>query len=133
MDPLLIDTSVWIDFFNGKENYKTKIVRDYLENDYPLFICPLIIQEILQGIRDDKEYEEVKNDLFELDILILDPVQSAIGAADLYRSVRKKGVTIKKANDCMIAYYAVHYKMQLLHNDKDFILISNNCDLKIKA
>lgn len=133
MDPILVDTSVWIDFFKGMENIKTSIVREYLENDYPLFICPLIIQEILQGIRDDKEYEEVKNDLFELDILILDPVQSAIGAADLYRSIRKKGITIKKANDCMIAYYAIHYKMQLLHNDKDFILISNNCDLKIKA
>ncbi|MDQ3022172.1 MAG: PIN domain nuclease [Bacteroidota bacterium] len=131
MDPVLIDTSVWIDFFNGKENNQTNIIKDYLENEHPLFICPLIIQEILQGIRDDNDYKEVKSNLFNLDILLLDPVESSIGAADLYRMLRKKGITIKKSNDCMIAFYAIHFGIHLLHNDKDFDLIEENTKLKV--
>ncbi len=96
MDPVLIDTSVWIDFFNGVKNSKTKSVIDYLEMEYFLFICPLILKEVLQGIRNDDEYLKVKNSMINLEVLIIDPLESANGAADLYRSLRKKGITIKK-------------------------------------
>lgn len=131
MDPVLVDTSVWVDFFNGRENNQTNILRDYLENEHTIFICPLIIQEILQGIRNDEDYKRVKINLFNLDILQLEPVQSSIGAADLYRMLRKKGVTINKSNDCMIAFYAIHFGIHLLHNDKDFELIKKHSDLKV--
>ena len=65
-NPLLVDTSVWIDFFNGTENDNVKIFTEYLENDFPIYTCPIIIQEILQGIKKDKEYRQVKDYLFAL-------------------------------------------------------------------
>ncbi len=131
MDPVLIDTSVWIDFFKGINNRQTELLNEYLEKENPIFICPLIIQEILQGIRNDDEYRKVKSNLLNLDILSIDTVESSIGAADLYRMLRKKGVTIKKSNDCVIAYYAIYFGIHLLHNDKDFDMIAKYSDLKI--
>lgn len=131
MDPVLVDTSVWIDFFKGSVNIQTSILNEYLEKESPVFICPLIIQEILQGIRSDDDYRKVKSNILNLDILLIDPVESSVGAADLYRMLRKKAVTIKKSNDCMIAYYSIYFGIYLLHNDKDFNLIAEKTSLKI--
>lgn len=131
MDPVLVDTSVWIDFFKGSVNRQTGLLNEYLEKESPVFICPLIIQEILQGIRNDDDYRKVKSNILNLDILLIDPVESSVGAADLYRKLRKTGVTIKKSNDCMIAYYSIYFGIYLLHNDKDFNLIADNTSLKI--
>jgi len=119
-DPILIDTSVWIDFFNGIESDNTKIFSDYLENDLPIYICPVIIQEILQGIKLDKEYKQVKDYLFALNILNDDAIESALGAVKIYRKLRQKGITIRKSNDCLIAYYAMKYSLKILHQDRDF-------------
>jgi len=130
MGPMLVDTSVWINFFNGINNFQTKTVRECIENDHPFFICPLIIQEILQGIRSDSEYSNVKESLLKIEILTIDPLESAIGAANLFRSLRKKGTTIKKSKDCLIAFYAIYFEINLLHNDKDFELIAKYSDLK---
>lgn len=131
MDPVLTDTSVWIDFFKGSKNRKTDLLNEYPENESPVFICPLIIQEILQGIRNDDDYRKVKSNILNLDILLIDPVESSVGAADLYRKLRKMGVTRKKSNDCMIAFYSIYFGIYLLHNNKDFNLIAEKTSLKI--
>lgn len=130
MKPVLIDTSVWIDFFNGKVNRQTSLTRKYLDKENVVFICPLIIQEILQGIRNNDDYLEVKTSILSLEILTIEQIESSIGAADLYRSLRKKGVTIKKSNDCMIAYYSIYFGIHLLHKDRDFDLIAKHSELK---
>ncbi len=124
-ESILIDTSVWIDFFNGDESESVKVFTDYLERDLPIFICPVIIQEILQGIRNDAEYNQVKDYLFALNVLNDDAIEVAIGAANIYRNLRKKGVTIRKSNDCLIAYYAIKYSLRILHKDRDFDNILN--------
>lgn len=128
---MLVDTSVWIDFFNGKNSANTNLLKNFLEEEELIFTVPIIIQEILQGIRDDKQYNEVKQALLNLEILKLDPVEAAIGAADLYRALRKTGITIKKSNDCVIAFYAIYYNVELLHKDSDFDLIAKYTKLKI--
>ena len=119
-DPILIDTSVWIDFFNGVNSDNVKIFVDYLENDYPIFICPIIIQEILQGIKSEKEYGQIKDYLFALNVLNDDAIEAAFGAVKIYRKIREKGITIRKSNDCLIAYYAIKYSLKILHKDRDF-------------
>ena len=96
MEPLLADTSVWIDFFGGKKTWQCKILLNYIELNEPVVLCPLIIQEILQGIRDNDSYQKIKESLLSYDILSIDPVESALGAAELYRMLRKKGTTIRK-------------------------------------
>jgi len=123
---IIFDTSVWIDFFNGIENQHVALLTDYITNDYPVFICPVIIQEVLQGIRSDKQFSEVKESLLALVILKEDPVIAGIGAADLYRKLRKKGITVRKSNDCLIAWYALKNSMRILHKDRDFDIILTN-------
>lgn len=119
-EPLLIDTSVWIDFFNGVDSDEVNVFNYYLENDFQIFICPLIIQEILQGIKSDKKYRQIKGYLFALNVLNDDAVEAALGAVKIYRKLREKGITIRKSNDCLIAYYAIKYSLKILHRDRDF-------------
>ncbi len=123
MKPILADTSVWIDFFIGAKSSEVDVLTEYLENDYVIFICPIIIQEILQGISSDNTYEEVKDYLLAMPILNDDAIEMAIMAADLYRKMCKKGVTIRKSNDCLIAQYAIKHELKILHKDRDFDLI----------
>ena len=119
-EPLLIDTSVWIDFFNGVDSDDVNVFSYYLENDFPIFICPVIIQEILQGIKSEKEYRQVKEYLFALNVLNDDAIEAALGAVKIYRKLREKGITIRKSNDCLIAYYVIKYSLKILHRDRDF-------------
>jgi predicted nucleic acid-binding protein len=129
-EPLIFDTSVWIDFFNDKNTDKVKLLASYIENNDRLLLTPTIVQEILQGIRDDKQYRKIKNILSYIEILELPQVEAAIGAAELYRSLRKKGLTIRKSNDCLIAIYAIEFSIKLVHSDSDFHLISKHSHLK---
>jgi len=132
LEPILADTSVWIDFFKGRKSPESSLLYYYLSHDEPVLICPPIIQEILQGISLDKDYLRIKEDILSLELISINPVDSAIGAAELYRSLRKKGATIKRSMDCLIAYYAIFYKAALLHKDSDFNIIAKHSSLKIK-
>ena len=126
----LYDTSVWIDFRKGVYSAQTnQLDQDLL--DGAVCICPVIIQEILQGIRSDVDFEQLRNDLQVLAILDFDPTEAAINAAALYRDLRKKGATIRKPNDCLIAACALYFDVELCHNDSDFDLIAAHNVLKI--
>jgi predicted nucleic acid-binding protein len=116
-EPIIADTSVWINFFRGRDSKEVRKLTEYLENDWPVFLCPTIVQEILQGIMDDRQFEEIKAYLLAFDILKDDPLETAIDAAKLYRTTRKKAFTIRKSNDCLIGQYAIKYGMEVLHQD----------------
>lgn len=131
LNKMLVDTSVWIDALNGKKNRQTKFLSKMIAENGIIFICPTILQEILQGIRDDKSFKEVSENLEGFEVLELNGVKAALGAAKLYREIRKQGVTIRKSNDCLIAFYAIFYDVPLLHNDRDFDLISKHSSLKV--
>lgn len=130
MEPVLVDTTVWIDWFRGTVTPQTERVALYLSQDYPIWIAPVILQETLQGVREDKQYEVIKSSLLALNLFQLDPFRLAVEAATLFRTLRKKGVTIRKANDCLIAQYALVSDMTLLHNDADFLLIASATPLR---
>ena len=122
----LFDTSVWIDFFSGKESVETSLLTKHLEEDLPVYICPVILQEVLQGIKNDREYRKIKDSFLALDILNENQVEAAIGAADIYRKLRKEGVTIRKSNDCLIAWFALKNSLDIVHRDRDFEIILEN-------
>lgn len=124
--PILADTSVWINFFKGINSKEVSILTQYIENDDPIFLCPTIVQEILQGINNDKQFREIKEYLLAFGILNDNGLEMAISAAILYRSLRKKGITIRKSNDCLIAQYAINHSLHVLHQDRDFDLIIEN-------
>ena len=131
MNKVLVDTSVWIDAINGKKNKHTKLLSRFIDEDLQIVICPTIIQEILQGIKSDKDFESVKDSLSGFEVLAVEPTIAAYGAANLYRDIRKKGITIRKSNDCLIAFYCIHHKVTLLHNDEDFNQIAKFSSLKV--
>ena len=128
----MVDSSVWIDGFNPKINTPEKeFLKQLILDDYPIYLCPVIYQEVLQGIREEKAFKEVKNILQQYIILDTDIMHITNYAVDLYRHLRKKGITIRKSVDCLIASYAINADLYLLYNDSDFAQIAKESKLKI--
>ncbi len=130
MSKILADTSVWIDSLHNKDLPHVWALKESLK-DANVCCCPTIVQEVLQGIRDDLSYQLLKEQFLQLEIFISEQLYMAIETAQLYRYLRKKGVTIRKPNDCIIAWYAINNKVKLLHSDSDFDLIAQHTELKI--
>lgn len=128
---ILFDTSVWIDYLNARPTPKAQKLETYFKNNYRVFITPTIIQEVLQGISDQKRFDKVQQILISQNVLLIKSVDAAIKATQLYSSLRQKGITIRKPNDCLIAVYALHFDLEICHNDSDFDLIAQNSSLKI--
>ena len=132
MDLVLVDTSVWINFFKGQETASSLFLKNNLTNII-IATCPVIIQEVLQGVLHDKEFKRVSSYFNTLTRLTGNPYELAHDAAALYREIRKKGFTIRKPNDCLIAIYAIKNDVRLLHDDKDFHFIAMNSSLLVQA
>jgi hypothetical protein len=127
---VLVDTTVWIDFFAGRNEPQAATLQELIENEEDLSLCGVILAEVLQGIRSDKDYVKTKEYLTDLIVL---PMRQAtfLRAAEIYRSLRKKGITIRKPVDCMIASVAIEYDIHLLHKDRDFDHIAKHSKLRI--
>jgi predicted nucleic acid-binding protein len=132
MNAILIDTTIWVDFFREKEKTKqAEVLQQIIEEENSICICPIIYQEVLQGVKDDKIFTEIKSILQNV-TMINTPIMTVVDhAIDLYRTLRKKGITIRKPYDCLIASYAILEDMYLLHHDSDFKQMENNSPLKI--
>ena len=102
-----------------------------IQDDYPIYLCPIIYQGILQGIKDEKTFSEIKIILQQYRMIDINIMHVTEYAIDLYRHLRRKGITIRKSVDCLIASYAIVTGMQLLHNDNDFNHIALESKLKI--
>jgi predicted nucleic acid-binding protein len=116
---LVVDTSVWIDYFNGVENSQTDFLHLALENT-PILIGDLILAEVLQGFRRDPDFEKVRRTLGKFMQASMVSPALAVQSARNYRLLRQKGITIRKTIDSLIATYCVENDHQLLHNDSDF-------------
>ena len=127
---ILVDTSVWIDFFAGRDLPHVARLEQFILDNEDLALCGIILTEILQGISDDTTYRRVRRDLSPLITLPMPPTVF-VRAADIYRKLRKLGITIRKSNDCIIAATALEHHCQLLHNDKDFTPVAKNFPLKV--
>jgi len=129
---LIVDSSVWIDGFNPKINTPEKeLLKKLISIDFPIYLCPTVYQEVLQGIREEKTFEQIKFIFGQYRMINMDIMHVTNHAVDLYRHLRKKGITIRKSMDCLIASYAILSNMHLLHNDSDFTKIAGGSKLKI--
>ncbi|HEY5406282.1 MAG TPA: PIN domain-containing protein [Ginsengibacter sp.] len=126
----IIDSSVWIDYFNNVISDQTNAADNLLENR-AVVILPVILQEILQGIRKREIFDSIKWLMLSLEFFQYKEIQTAIDAASLYRFLKTKGVTIRKPNDCLIAAICINNSIPLLHKDKDFDNIAKHTSLKI--
>ena len=117
---ILADTSVWIDYFNGSANQNTDLL-DFALEEGTVAMGDLIFLEILQGFREDGEYKRAKRTLATLDQYELFGRHMVDKCADNYRFLRKKGITIRKTADLIIATFCIENKIRLLFSDKDFV------------
>ena len=116
---ILVDSSVWIDYFNGAETNETALLDEYLSSD-TICIGDMILAEVLQGFRNDKEYKLAREMLSELPIYQIMTPDLALAGADNFRKLRKKGITIRKSVDNWIATFCIQNRIPLLFSDKDF-------------
>lgn len=120
---VLIDTTVWIDLFNNKKSEKVFKFEKIINEFDDICICGIIITEILQGLQSDKQFNQISGILKNLTYLE-STIDTHIHAAQIYRSCRKVGYTIRKSADCLIAAICMEHSVFILHNDKDFDYIS---------
>ncbi len=117
---ILVDSSVWVDYFNGQDTPQTAKL-DALLGIEPLAIGDLILTEVLQGFRADADFAQAKALLLSLTVFDMLGVENAIRSAEHYRALRKRGFTIRKTVDVMIATFCIREGHSLLFSDKDFI------------
>lgn len=118
MPKIVVDSSVWIDFFNKKATTQVAHLQALILNyawASPVIIFPVIMQEILQGVESDKYYNIIKENLQGLDYIDYEPYQLSVKSAELYRSLRRKGVTIRKVNDCLISALCIEFNLPIFH------------------
>lgn len=116
---ILVDSSVWIDFFCGNDSPETQILDKTLGNR-AVAVGDLILIEVLQGFRNDKDYTTAKRLMEELTVFNLLGKDMAIKGAENFRKLRKKGITIRKTADVIIASFCIEHHIPLLFSDKDF-------------
>jgi len=126
---ILVDTSVWIDYFNGTDNQYTDALDSALEEG-TVAIGDLIFLEILQGFKNDKDYNRAKATLESLDQYEMFGHSMALKSAENYRTLRKKGITIRKTTDVIIATFCIENQIPLLFSDRDFIPFTENLELR---
>ena len=116
---ILVDSSVWIDYFNGAVTPQTDKLDGLLGRE-PLAVGDLILAEVLQGFDDDRDYMRARRVLTSLTIVPIGGLETAIMAAQNFRYLRKRGVTVRKTIDTMIATRCIESGYDLLHSDRDF-------------
>ncbi|MCD4748876.1 MAG: PIN domain-containing protein [Thermoanaerobaculales bacterium] len=120
---VLIDTSVWIDFFNGHPSPEAEILAQLIEDEVELLTCGVIVAEFMQGIRDEKALERLEFHFRDMDWLTPEEPKTYFSAAELYRRLRARGITIRSTIDCLIAVLAQDHGTFLLAKDRDIRLI----------
>jgi len=127
---ILVDSSVWIAYFNGQITWQTDALDILLQNE-PILIGDLILIEVLQGFRTDKDFNQAKEFLSTLDFIEIGGYNSAIISASNYRQMRKKGITVRKTIDVLIGTYCIENSVSLLHDDHDFEPMEQLLGLKV--
>jgi predicted nucleic acid-binding protein len=117
---VIADTSVWIDFFAGRDTWQVELLAREIEDEQPVGLTDVIYTELLQGIRHDGDLLALERQLLAFDILGLDGLDDFRAAAQLYRSARRAGLTIRRTTDCLIAAVCIRADRPLLHRDADF-------------
>lgn len=126
----IVDTTVWIDYFTGSSNPHTEWLDSEVSRQR-LGLTDIILCEVLQGIRDDATFERVRRNLAHFEIFDTGGEALAVTAAGNYRSLRRRGVTVRKTIDCLIATFCLVDGHALLHRDRDFDVFETHLGLRV--
>ena len=126
---ICVDSSVWIAWFNGIECRETALL-DAMLGDRPVIIGDLILTEVLQGFRSDADCRKAMDAFATLFYAPMVGRHNALRAAENYRAVRARGVTVRKTIDVLIATFCIENGHDLLHADRDFDAMADHLGLK---
>ncbi len=126
---IVVDTTIWADWFNGIDSPATARLADALDRQ-DVGLLPVILTEVLQGFRADRDFVRARDLMVPLPLLTLD-VPGHIAAASLYRRLRRRGVTIRGTIDCIIAQTCITAGVELLSMDQDFAAIARHTPLRL--
>ena len=127
---IFVDSSVWIDYFNGRSSHQVELLHELLGRE-PLVIGDIVLAEVLQGIRHDRDYRTARDLLTSLRVLNVLNTGIAMQSAKNFRQLRKSGITIRKTVDSIIATFCITNRLFLLHSDRDFEPFEKNLGLMV--
>jgi len=126
---IVVDSSVWIDYFTGNDTPEADHL-DSLLGEELIAIGDLVLAEVLQGFRADQDFRKARDLLLSLHVVNMLDTTIALKSAANFRSLRKKGLTVRKTVDSIIATYCIENRLPLLHSDKDFQPFHQHLNLK---
>lgn len=126
---ILVDSSVWIDYFRGTDTPQTQKLDELLGHEL-IAIGDLILAEVLQGFVSDRDFKQASKLLLSLTILDLGGQDIAVQAAKNFRILRTNGITVRKTIDTLIATYCITHDLPLLYSDLDFDPFAEHLGLK---
>lgn len=127
---LVVDSTIWIDYFNGVESPQTDYLHQ-IADKAPILVGDIILAEVLQGFREDADFEKARRAFGKYtQVQMVDPAL-ALQSARNYRALRRKGITVRKTIDSFIATYCIENEHDLLHNDSDFDGYEKHLGLKV--
>ena len=127
---VIVDSSVWIDAFNGKNTPHTRWLQSGLARG-GVGLTSLILCEVLRGFRFDREFRRTRKQLLALPVFEELPAGLAVQAAENFRVLQRRGITVHKTIDCLIATFCIQEGHELLHRDKDFQGFENFLGLQV--
>ncbi len=116
---IVVDSSVWIDYFSGKRTVPTERL-DAALGTTPVIMGDLILTEVLQGFQKSKDFKVARSLLLSLPFMPMVGREIALKSAENYRALRKRGATVRKTIDVIIGTFCIHHRLPLLHDDRDF-------------
>jgi Predicted nucleic acid-binding protein, contains PIN domain len=130
---VLVDTSVWVDFFNGHQSPQAETLARLIREEADLVACGLIVSEVLQGLRQAKSLLTIERHFRDMDWLSPKEPDTYVEAADLFRRLRARGITIRSTIDCVIAKLAAEHDALILAKDRDLTLIVESKLLPLRS
>ena len=126
----IVDSSVWIHYFNGVVTPQTDLLHGAL-GQRAIGLGDVILCEVLQGYRHQKDFEAARDALLRFPIHPIGGVQLALKSAENFRFLRRKGITVRKTIDCLIATFVIEKGFSLLHDDRDFVPFEQHLRLNV--
>ncbi len=130
---VLVDTSAWADFFNGHPSPQAQALADLIREEADVLTCGLVVAEVLQGIRRSATLRRIREHFLEMEWLTPREPETYLNAADLYRRLRRRGVTIRSMIDCTLAVLAVEHDVLVLSKDRDLMRIAESGLVRLRT
>lgn len=128
---IVVDTSVWIDFFRDEPTREVEFLSAQIDADAGVALTDVVLTELLQGARDERQARRLERRMRSFEVLRLETIEDFRRSAYLYRLARTHGVTIRRAIDCLIASVCVREDVPILHDDADFDRLASCTDLRV--